>query len=104
MGGGRNADEVACWPGADLGFMDPAVSVNVLHGVKKEDDPVRFQQLLEEVSRDTSAWALAQLYEAQTVLDPRDTRAWLIRMLEVHRMRLKHGIGAHRLANWPTSY
>ena len=60
MGGGRNADEVACWPGADLGFMDPAVSVNVLHGVKKEDDPERFQQLLDEVSRDTSAWALAQ--------------------------------------------
>ena len=104
MGGGRNADEVACWPGADLGFMDPAVSVNVLHGVKKEDDPERFQQLLEEVSRDTSAWALAQLYEAQIVLDPRDTRAWLIRMLEVHRMRLKNGIGAHRLSNWPTSY
>ena len=104
MGGGRNADEVACWPGADLGFMDPAVSVNVLHGVKKEDDPERFQRLLEEVSRDTSAWALAQLYEAQTVLDPRDTRAYLIRMLEVHRMRLKNGVGAHRLANWPTSY
>ena len=72
--------------------------------MKKEDDPERFQQLLEEVSRDTSAWALAQLYEAQTVLDPRDTRAWLIRMLEVHRMRLKNGVGAHRLANWPTSY
>ena len=104
MGGGKNADEVACWPGADLGFMDPAVSVNVLHGVKREDDPERFQQLLEEVSRDTSAWALAQLYEAQTVLDPRDTREWLIRMLDVHRMRLSNGVGAHRLANWPTSY
>ncbi len=104
MAGGRNADEVACWPGADLGFMDPAVSVNVLHGVKKEDDPARFQQLLEEVSRDTSAWALAGLYEAQTVLDPRDTRDYLIRMLEVHRLRLKNGVGEHRLANWPTSY
>jgi acetyl-CoA carboxylase carboxyltransferase component len=104
MGGGRNADEVACWPTADLGFMDPAVSVNVLHGVKKEDDPGRFQQLLEEVSRDTSAWALAQLYEAQNVIDPRDTRGYLVRMLEVHRLRLKHGVGEHKLANWPTSY
>ena len=74
MAGGKGADEVALWPTADLGFMDPAVSVNVLHGVKQEDDPERFKQLVAEVQRDTSAWALAELYEAQTVIDPRDTR------------------------------
>src|SRR5262249_28673071 len=45
MGGGRNADELACWPGADLGFMDPKVSVNVLYGVKEETDAERFRQL-----------------------------------------------------------
>jgi acetyl-CoA carboxylase carboxyltransferase component len=104
MAGGRGADEVALWPMADLGFMDPAVSVNVLHGVKQEDDPARFQQLVAEVERDTSAWALAGLYEAQSVIDPRDTREYLIRTLSVHRMRLNNGIGEHKLANWPTSY
>jgi acetyl-CoA carboxylase beta subunit len=50
------------------------------------------------------AWALAELYQAQTVIDPRDTRAYLIRMLEVHRLRLGGGVGEHRLRNWPTSY
>jgi acetyl-CoA carboxylase carboxyltransferase component len=104
MGGGRNADEVACWPTADLGFMDPAVSVNVLYGVKREDDPERFAQLIEEVQRDTSAWTLAELYEAQNVIDPRDTRDYLIRTLDVHRIRLKRGVGEHLLRNWPTSY
>jgi acetyl-CoA carboxylase carboxyltransferase component len=104
MAGGKGADEVALWPSADLGFMDPAVSVNVLHGVKQEDDPERFKQLVAEVQRDTSAWALAELYEAQTVIDPRDTRAYLIRTLEVHRLRLKNGVGEHHLRNWPTSY
>jgi acetyl-CoA carboxylase carboxyltransferase component len=104
MAGGNNADEVACWPSADLGFMDPATSVNVLHGLKREDDPQRFEQLMEEVSRDTSAWSLAELYQAQTVLDPRETRAYLIRTLKVHRMRLSGGVGEHRLRNWPTSY
>jgi len=104
MGGGRNADEVAVWPTADLGFMDPAVGVNVLFGVKKEEDPERYQQALEEISRDTSAWGLAELYEAQTVLDPRDTRAYLIRTLDVHRMRMHRGVGQHLLRNWPTSY
>jgi predicted type IV restriction endonuclease len=32
---------------------------------------------------------------------PRD---FLIRMLQVHRKRLKNGVGDHRLANWPTSF
>ncbi len=104
MAGGKGADEVALWPTADLGFMDPAVSVNVLHGVKQEDDPERFKQLVAEVQRDTSAWALAELYEAQTVIDPRETRDYLIRTLEVHRMRMKNGVGEHHLRNWPTSY
>jgi acetyl-CoA carboxylase carboxyltransferase component len=104
MACGKGADEVALWPTADLGFMDPAVSVNVLHGVRQEDDPERFNQLVAEVQRDTSAWALAELYEAQNVLDPRDTRDYLIRTLEVHRLRLKKGVGEHLLRNWPTSY
>jgi acetyl-CoA carboxylase carboxyltransferase component len=104
MAGGKGADEVALWPTADLGFMDPAVSVNVLYGVKREDDPARFKELVEEVQRDTSAWALAELYEAQTVIDPRETREYLIRTLDVHRLRLKNGVGEHLLRNWPTSY
>jgi acetyl-CoA carboxylase carboxyltransferase component len=104
MAGGRNADEVAVWPTADLGFMDAAVSVNVLHGVRHQDDPERFAQLKAEVERDTSAWGLAELYEAQTVIDPRDTREYLIRTLEVHRLRMKKGVGEHLLRNWPTSY
>jgi acetyl-CoA carboxylase carboxyltransferase component len=104
MAGGRNADEVVCWPTADLGFMDAAVSVNVLYGVKQEDDPERFAQLKAEVERDTAAWGLAELYEAQDVIDPRDTRDYLIRTLEVHRMRMQKGVGEHLLRNWPTSY
>jgi len=104
MGAGVNSDEVACWPTADLGFMDAKVGVRVLHGVKEEDDPVRYRQLLAELEQDSSAWGLAEMYEAQAVIDPRETRSYLIRALEIHRMRMTNGVGAHRLANWPTSY
>jgi acetyl-CoA carboxylase carboxyltransferase component len=104
MGGGRNCDEFACWPTADLGFMDPAVGANVLLGDAQGDDSARRRQVLDDISQDTSAWGLAELYEAQTVIDPRDTRAYLIRSLEVHRLRLNHGVGQHLLRNWPTSY
>jgi acetyl-CoA carboxylase carboxyltransferase component len=104
MGGGRNSDEFVCWPTADLGFMDPAVGANVLLGEKQDEDPTRRQQVLEDISQDTSAWGLAELYEAQSVIDPRDTRAFLLRALEVHRLRLNGGVGKHLLHNWPTSY
>jgi acetyl-CoA carboxylase carboxyltransferase component len=104
MGGGRNSDEVACWPSADLGFMEPTVGVNVLYGVREEDDPERYRALVAELTRDTSAWALAELYEAQAVIDPRDTRAFLAATLETHVLRLTGGVGRHLMANWPTSY
>jgi len=104
MGGGKNSDEVACWPTADLGFVDPAVGVNILHGLKEEDDPVRFKQLASDIAQDSSVWGLAALYETQSVIDPRDTRSYLIRTLKVHSMRLTNGIGKHLLSNWPTTF
>jgi acetyl-CoA carboxylase carboxyltransferase component len=104
MGGGRNSDEFVCWPTADLGFMDPAVGANVLLGEGEGGDSARRRQVLDDISQDTSAWGLAELFEAQTVIDPRDTRAYLIRALEVHRLRLNKGVGQHLLRNWPTSY
>jgi acetyl-CoA carboxylase carboxyltransferase component len=104
MGGGRNSDEVAIWPTADLGFMDPKVGVSVLYGIKEEDDPEEFQRRLAEISEDTSAWNLAELYEAHEVLDPRETRSYLINHLDFHRSRLNGGVGEHLMRTWPTSY
>jgi acetyl-CoA carboxylase carboxyltransferase component len=103
MGGGRNSDEVACWPTADLGFMEPSLAVNVLHGLRRDDDPQRFDALVTEVARDTSAWSLAALYEAQTVIDPRDTRTWLRRMLTYYRGGAR-ALSERLLSNWPTHY
>ncbi|MGE0316018.1 MAG: acyl-CoA carboxylase subunit beta [Lautropia sp.] len=104
MGGGRNADDAAAWPGADFGFMDPATAVNVLHGARREDDPQRFQQLVDEIAQDSAPWGLAGLFESQAVIDPRDTRSHVKAMLEVHRREPGGGIGAHRLSVWPTSF
>ena len=102
MAGGRNADEVALWPTADLGFMDPQVGAHVLDAGKH--DGQRREATIDRISQDTGAWELAELYEAQTVLDPRDTRQYLIRTLEVHRQRLNGGLSEHRISNWPTGF
>lgn len=102
MGGGRNADHVACWPTADLGFMAPETGANVLRGGQQTtDDHRELVKSLQE--RDSTAWELAALYEAHDVIDPRDTRGWLIKALGANRSRISDGVGEHRLSNWPTT-
>ena len=83
--------------------MDPAVGVNILYRIKEEDDPERFKELLADLERDTKPWNLANLYEAQRIVDPRDTRSVLLQMLEIYRLRLNKGVSKHLLRNWPTS-
>ena len=102
MGGGKNSDVVICWPTADLGFMDPVVAVNVLFGVKRGDD--QFDELVEQISRDSAAWGLAALHETQYLIDPRETRDLLLHLFPVHSHKLGCKVGLHRLSNWPTSY
>ncbi len=102
MGGGRNSDEVLCWPTADLGFVDPVLGVQMMHKLKRDEDPERFDALVEDLKQDSSAWALAELYETHAVIDPRETRQALKRLLEVHAGGGE--VGQHHLATWPTSY
>jgi acetyl-CoA carboxylase carboxyltransferase component len=102
MGGGRNSDEVAAWPTAEISFMDPQFGVKVVHGVGPGEPG--FEALREDMDRDSEVWDAASLYAVQTVIRPHETRDYLIRMLQVHRMQSTRGIGAHLLHAWPTSY
>jgi hypothetical protein len=49
-------------------------------------------------------YGIAALYAVQDVIVPHTTREYLIRMLDVQRLRLTRGIGQHLLRAWPTSY
>lgn len=104
MGGTRNSDEMLAWFTADIGFMDPNVGVNVVYGVTREKEPERFQELKSEIERGSSAYDLAGIYSAQAVIDPRETRETLKRLLSVHKRRPTKGVGKHLLGGWPTTY
>ncbi|WP_295857691.1 carboxyl transferase domain-containing protein [uncultured Xylophilus sp.] len=104
MGGGGNADEVACWFSAEVNFMDPRSAVPIVHGVQEADDPERFRTLLAEMQRGTSAYDAAAVNAAHAVISPVETRDYLARMLEIHEMRLSDGVGEHLMRTWPTSY
>jgi acetyl-CoA carboxylase carboxyltransferase component len=99
MNVGRSS-ETAIWPGGEISFMDPATAVNVVHGVKHDDDPEKFAAMLEAVSGETSAFDFAEAFAAQAVIDPVETRDFIIRALRTHA----RGVGKHRLANWPVKF
>jgi len=56
------------------------------------------------MEKDSSAYSLAEIYAAQAVIAPADTRRYLIQQLEIHELRMSGGIGAHRMAAWPTTF
>ncbi len=104
MGGAGNADSVLAWYTAELNFMDPRHAVTIVHGVTEQEDPERYATLLAEMTRGTSAYDAAATNSVHAVIDPVDTRPTLIRLLDVHRMRMSGGVGKHHMRTWPTSY
>src|SRR6185503_262568 len=102
MGGGRHSDEVAAWPTAEVSFMSPEFATRIVHGVKPGDPG--FAEKLAEIEQASDVWGLAEVFAAQAVIRPEDTRDYLIRMLEVYRLRLSRGVGQHLMRTWPTSY
>jgi len=105
MGGGRNSDEVVAWPTAEVSFMDPDYAVKVVsHGRPEADDPQQREALKQTMARDSAVWDMASIFAVQAVIEPAETRAWLIRMFDVHRRRLSGGVGQRLMRNWPTTF
>jgi acetyl-CoA carboxylase carboxyltransferase component len=102
MGGGRHSDEVVAWPTAEVSFMDPRFATRIVHGVKPGDEG--FDEALTQIQQDVEIWDMASIYAIQDVIRPEETRDYLIRMLEVYRLRKSKGVGQHLMRTWPTSY
>lgn len=83
--GGRptRPDFIACWPGAELGFMAPETGVRTLHrrklaGVLADDGADAERHLIEELTREWESesrpWEAAAHYYVDDVIDPATTR------------------------------
>lgn len=93
MGGGGMMDEAAAWWSADISFMSPEAASAIVA-----------RSNIKTMARDNSAYALAAALGVNTVIDPRETRSYLDRVLTIHSRRLRGGVGKHLLCAWPTSY
>jgi acetyl-CoA carboxylase carboxyltransferase component len=102
MGGGRHSDDVAAWPTAEISFMSPEFATKIVHGVGVGEPG--YEEALAKIEQGLDVWGLAGVYAAQDVIRPDQTRNYLIRMLDVYKLRMTKGVGQHLMRSWPTSY
>ena len=102
MGGGRHSDDIAAWPSAEISFMSPEFATKIVHGVGYGEPG--YEDALQKIEKGIDVWGLASVYAAQAVIHPKDTRDYLIRMLDVYKLRITKGVGQHLMRTWPTSY
>ena len=82
--------------------MSPEFATKIVHGVGVGEPG--FEEKLDLIRKGADVWGLAEVYAAQAVIRPEETRDYLIRMLEVYRLRLSKGVGQHLMRSWPTSF
>lgn len=102
MGGGAHNDAMVAWPMAEVSFMDPVFATNIVHNLSRGDEG--FEEALAHIHKDLEIWDMARIFSAHDVIKPQETRAYLIRMLDVQKRRRSGGIGQHLMRTWPTSY
>lgn len=96
------------WPGAEIGFMDPDVGVNVAYGSKlatitdpDEREAARLE-MVAEVGDATSPYEAAGTMRIDEIIDPADTRRVLADDLAMLAGRPLPSPEQRVLASWPT--
>jgi acetyl-CoA carboxylase carboxyltransferase component len=99
---------VYAWPGAEIGFMDPEVGVNVAFGSKlasiadvHEREAERLR-LVKQVGEATSPYEAAGTMRIDEIIDPADTRSVLAEDLGRLANRALPPPDARPLSWWPT--
>jgi acetyl-CoA carboxylase carboxyltransferase component len=108
MGGsGCDVNFIVAWPTAEMSFVSPEIAANVVFGGKipeEERDKAQWKKLVTQMLDDASPYSAAGMHYIHDVIDPRETRTYLHRALEIAQDTRSNGIGRHRLANWPTKF
>lgn len=100
-GPGAGPDYFVAWPTAEVGFMDPTIAADVVFGKLPEEER---KKMTEAMVEDCSPYPAAREFYLHDVIDPRETRNYLINVLKIIRDSAHGGIGEHRLAGWPTKF
>jgi acetyl-CoA carboxylase carboxyltransferase component len=61
-------------------------------------------EAIEGMIEDSSPYGAAGMHYIHDVIDPRETRNYIVRALEICRNTPSKAISKHKLANWPTKF
>ncbi len=104
-GGSMDNALVTAWPGAEISFMDPGVGVNVVHArdIAESADPDRERQrLIDEWTLGHEPWGAAGIMNLDEIIDPADTRRWLLEAVQRFPVTPPRRGETRELASWPT--
>ena len=106
-GSGLGSSGLYSWPGAEIGFMDPEVGVNVAYSSRFADLGVdeaeaEKNRLVEEISNVTTPYEAAGTMRIDEVIDPADTRIVLVENLRQLDGRRIPPPEQRPLSYWPT--
>ncbi|MDY0044301.1 MAG: carboxyl transferase domain-containing protein, partial [Syntrophales bacterium] len=104
-GSGSGADSIVAWPTAEMSFVDPVIAANVVFGATPAKTPEEQEERVKKMAEGTEPYGAAGLHFIHDVIDPRETRNHIIKVLkQTQECSKTKGIGEHRLANWPTKF
>jgi len=101
------ADFISGLTTADISFMSPEAAANVVYArsIQEADDPeAERERLIREMQYGNAPWEAAAAGWLDDVLDPRDTRKYIIDCLELLHGRKGGFISQKRLQLWPTGF
>ncbi len=95
-----HTDGLYAWPGAEIGFMDPEIGVNVLYGDRKTVEEKR--AMVADLREGTSPFDAAGVMNIDEVIEPATTRMVLARELGLLAGRRVPALDERTLRLWPT--
>ncbi|MCD6570841.1 MAG: carboxyl transferase [Deltaproteobacteria bacterium] len=94
-------DFIVAWPTVEISFLDPFVAADIAYGSLPDEER---EVLTEKMIQDAGPYPAAQRYLLQDIIDPRETRDYIIQRLDIVGDFKDGGVSEHRLANWPTKF
>ena len=100
-------DFIAAWPSADISFMSPEAAANVVYFRKMEeaeDLEGKREKYIKQMEYESAPWEAAAKGQLDDVIDPRDTRKYIIDHLEILRGCRGGFISEKYLQSWPSGF
>ena len=99
------ADFLVAWPTADISFMSPQAGMNVVYRpvIEAAEDPhAERERLLREWEYQSAPWSAAARHLIDDVIEPRDTREFINKSLDILHGNGRGFISKKYLQAWPT--